>query len=154
MRESVKDKVSQLIERGPETFNEYELIFMLSRIRKIIESDRTQKKYQNLWSYCNWALHNQIDRGAMLERLASAGAFKDNEITEEEIHLMAFNYLFSELRKFIIDELGIKDFEYKESARNNLEVLFNEIYRDTPLIISYRKRVTLVDPEHWRIENE
>lgn len=41
--------------------NECQVIYVLSRIRKILENNKQKNKFRFLNLYCNWVLHNKLD---------------------------------------------------------------------------------------------
>jgi hypothetical protein len=55
-------KLKNRIEKKLDISDEAEVIFILSYLRKIIESDNLYNKYPHLYFFCCWALHSKIDR--------------------------------------------------------------------------------------------
>lgn len=58
MRSEIVDKLR--IELNREINTEPQVVYVLSRIRKILEITREKSKYPILNLYCNWVLHSEI----------------------------------------------------------------------------------------------
>jgi len=58
MKESILEKISELVEKGVES--EAECVYILAQIRKYIERQGLGR-YWNLRMCANWTLHSQLD---------------------------------------------------------------------------------------------
>jgi len=111
---------------------EIQVVYILSRIRKILEGDKNPPKFDALLFYCNWAMHVHINRtkaiDALLQDIQNATDGSDQTFT-------AFIPFHDNFRQFLND-YGLMTTIYDRQASL---VLFNSllvrIYSDTPLII-------------------
>lgn len=132
-------------------FNERDLVFILSRIRKMLESFNSFGKYKFLSLYCNWALHVQIDKTDVLSDL---NIFIDDKNIEEEVRFMSHQHFFAELRKFDTEYLG-QSLVLGPEDTTKIADLLNEIFSDTPLIISRPEKIKVEikvenDKTYWK----
>lgn len=121
-----------------DSFEESDVVYILSRIRKIleIEGKSKEKEYKKLKFYCDWALHKQIDNtDPVSEELKD---FPEDMSGGNKIIL--HRTFHEELRKFL-KEYKIETTIYK-TIQNTLDfgITLAEIYADTPLIIKYTKK--------------
>lgn len=132
-------KVKLGIELNQPIQTELQVIYILSRIRKILEIDKKEKEYKKLKFYCDWALHSQIDNtdaikdvlGTVIDRPEDASDF--------------FNYrpLDQDLKKFLTDyNLPSTIYNTNETERIFKEIL-TRIYSDTPLIVKQVKKTKI-----------
>jgi hypothetical protein len=126
-KEDIITKLQRELDR--DIHEECQVIFILSRIRKILEVDKEEKKYKYLNFYCNLALHSQIDRntrfvGEMLSALVNnnASGFYD------------FSYLYKDLREFCKEKNISNDKLLEEKNLMDFYRLLVGIYADTPII--------------------
>lgn len=136
MRNDIKEKLQSVLNK--ETLEETDAIFILSRIRKLLEIDGNKKDFKVLNFYCNWALHAQIeDVDPISETLRKPG---ENAISL--IHL--FIDFDKELKKFL-DSHGIQTniFTNRETLIK-FHNLLTKVYTDTPLILKTngKKKIT------------
>lgn len=121
--------------------SEADVVYILSRIRKILEQNNYPEKYCRLNFYCNLALHSKIDRPpkSIIDLLwGIKNGDPNNSIFEFT------NQLHEQLHEFI-KEFGLPDTIYKEphGVKHFNKLLF-DIYSDTPIIINISKRVEVV----------
>ena len=138
-QEQILEKLTNRLTTVPAT--ETDVVYILSRIRKILEQKKYPEKYCRLNFYCNLALHSKIDRPPksikdLLWGIKNGGP--NNSIFEFT------NQLHEQLREFI-KEFGLPDTIYKEphGVKHFNQLLFG-IYSDTPIIININKRVEVI----------
>jgi hypothetical protein len=86
---------------------EPQVVYILSRIRKIIEIDKKEDDYAKLKFYCDWALHSKINNvGAMREILDGIIA-RDGKAGMDLT--MQFDTLHGEIKRFL-KEYGLSPF--------------------------------------------
>ena len=127
MINSLKDKLNLALSEGSP--DEYKVVYILSRIRKIMEFKKI-KQYKVLRVYCNWALHTEIDRTDEVKYILEE--FVRNEKSRKLSTL--FQDFSHEMKQFALNDLNIQltdDYLYKF-----IKVLINTI-SDTP--ISFKK---------------
>lgn len=59
MKLEMIDKLSRELKK--EMSEECRVVYILSRIRKVLELENSKNKYKVLNFYCNWSLHAKID---------------------------------------------------------------------------------------------
>ncbi len=119
---------------------EVQVIYILSRIRKILEIDGKEKKYKKLKFYCDWSLHSQIDNIDPIKELLGI-------VVSGEPHEASdfFNYkpLDEELKQFLQEyNISSKIYESNKNERLFKEIL-TRIYSDTPLVIKNVKKTKI-----------
>src|SRR3989344_2204248 len=115
--------------------NEEDIIFILSKVRKILDQDShgLESKYGILRFYCNLALHTHIDKvpkelGDEIKRVY------DNKSSHHPLY--GYNDLHFQLQKFI-NEYKLPDFyENPDFQGEEFTGLLNSIYSDTPVTVS------------------
>lgn len=129
MKSEILEKLRKEFEAGIST--ESQAVYVLSRIRKYLEGEGSKLKYKHLNFYCNWALHDKIQK-----TLPVAGMLEDFKTGRNIDDFLYFKPLINELRKFIQDN-GLPAKLIDDSASNRIFMnLLVEIYTDTPLILS------------------
>jgi hypothetical protein len=130
------EKLTRKLSSVPQT--EEDIVFILSRIRKVLELNEKPERYQILKFYCDLALHPIIDRPPqvikdMLEKVA-AGKSYDNTI-------VGFDDLQGQLREFF-QEFNLPNFYISSTPeeRKKLYDILLDIYHDTPIITKYLGR--------------
>ncbi len=115
-----------------DSFEESDVVYILSRIRKLIdldEIDMGKGKYEKLKFFCNWALHVQIDNLTSVSDLLIE--VKDGS----KPTIAIFRLFYDELVKFLNDcNLRTSIFTSNKMEINFVKKL-SEVYKDTPLII-------------------
>ena len=116
MKNEILKKIRKALKEGI-VDDEIKLVYIMSRIRKIIEDrdNQLKNKYQILNLYCNWCLHTKItrDSGAkyIMNKIAAKSSFFDTRLTFDFISFKLlkndFNHFFTEFnlpRNFLEDE--------------------------------------------------
>ena len=105
---------------------ECQVIYILSKIRKILEIENAKQKYKILNFYCNWSLHSVIENTKPVENILTE--FLTDE--ESRVNFLYFKYFIEEFGTFSQDHnLPSVIFEHKRLDKF-LELLV-EILSDT-----------------------
>lgn len=125
--------------------SESDVVYILSRIRKILEIDKKKEIYDCLNFYCNLALHSKIDRlpkstSSMFVRIKDGGtnskAYSNSIIGFEDLHQQLKNFL---------KEYNLSDIIYTEKyGVKKFNKLLLGIYSDTPIILTIEKKFEIV----------
>jgi hypothetical protein len=141
MKNDIKVKLQEILVK--DGLEETDVVYILSRIRKLLEVDGNKRDFKILNFYCNWALHSVINDTDSVSEILS-------EPDKAAVSLMHLYQDFDEeLKRFLsIHNLTTKIF----SDRGNqvkFHHLLSEIYSDTPLIVktTSRKRFTFTKIE-------
>jgi hypothetical protein len=131
------EKLSKKLESAPKS--EEDIIYVLSRIRKILEINNHPEKYSTLNFYCNLALHSKIDRcpykiTSMLQRVCEGTDYSNSIINFMDFH--------RQLHAFIVD-YELPDF-YENYDIKTFNKILNEIYSDTPIIIESTNKLEII----------
>ena len=143
MKNDIKEKLQSVLNK--ENFKETDVIYILSRIRKLLEIDGNRKDYKVLNFYCNWALHAQIEDVDSISKPLQ----KPGENVISLFHL--FTDFDKELKKFLGDhDIQTSIFTNRETLIK-FHHLLTEIYTDTPLILKTisKKRITFRKEESF-----
>lgn len=126
MKGELKDKL--FIELNKEIKEEAQVIYVLSCVRKIIESNKQKKKYKILKFYCDWALHIEINNTKAIRPLL-------DEIIEGNSNAGMSFFTFEPFHKDL--NLFVKEYNLPKNKYNNIifNKLLSQIYTDTPLIV-------------------
>ena len=145
MKNDIKSKLQNELAKPIES--EVQVIYILARIRKLLEIEGKKESYQFLNFYCNWALHAKIDKiGKKVEHFLKQ---VDEDAGVATGQHMYFSYFHDEFQKFLTD-LGLTASIYDPqtpSAKNNFNRLLLLIYSDTPLILKtiFERELTFSD---------
>jgi hypothetical protein len=133
MRNEIQRKLQ--VELNKTIEGEPQVVYILSRIRKMLEIDGKQKEreYAKLKFYCDWALHPSINNvGAVREILDGVVA---RETRAGANLTMQFKLFHEEFKKFM-QEHGLSTTIYdSQENKFQFEKNLSQIYADTPLII-------------------
>jgi len=136
-REVIHEKLQRELNR--DIREECQVVYILSRIRKILEIKQKKKTYEYLNFYCNWALHGKLDR-----LTGKVNRMLNNMVQEGDEKFFNLQYFFDDLKNFLKDE-GLSEekiFEHENYLR--FVNLLVEIYVDTPLEIPSSKNMYLL----------
>ncbi len=137
MKDSLIEKLKKELEKN--TFEECQVVYILSRIRKILEIKNQKQKYKYLDFYGNWILHGKLDLWNPLCDLFEKDIdirLSGKEITQK---IKSHHSEFFKL-KTLKQELDIFFKEYKLPIdylnKNWAAFLIHllEIIRDTPIL--------------------
>jgi len=110
MNSSILEKINKELNNGIDT--EPKVLYLLAEIRKFLDrsSESEKESYPNLYLYCNWVLHIQMDRTPAKQilnrfesRLSNADNLTEmsNIIKQEEKNFYYFVDLKRELHNFL-----------------------------------------------------
>ncbi|HWQ59804.1 MAG TPA: hypothetical protein VN420_01500, partial [Candidatus Fimivivens sp.] len=122
---------------------EDQVVYILSRIRKVIEINSYYSRYKYLNFYCNLALHPKIDRTESISVILQE--FIDGS---DNGKFIMFGHLFPELQKFIEDH-SLPKMLYEDTENYYRFVnLLVDIYCDTPIEFNMqeKRRIILKKP--------
>lgn len=134
MTNELKDKLRLALDNN--STDEYRVVYILSRIRKIMEIENTKNKYKILNIFCNWSLHAKIDSAEDMRDIIKEFVLKPNL----RANFFDFKEFSKEFKKFVSEVLNIDLDELY--ITNFIKVLIN-IISDTPLSIKQTKVITL-----------
>jgi len=128
--------------------SESDVVYILSRIRKILELGNYPEKYSTLLFYCNLALHSTIDRfsksvNEMLLKVKDGGlnpeAYQNSIIGYNDLHKQLSNFLKENNLPDAIytEEYGVKTFNE----------LLNNIYSETKIILTVKEKFEITVDE-------
>lgn len=138
MRRDIKGKLEDELNKKIE--GEPQVVYILSRIRKIMEIDETGDQYKKLKFYADWALHARINNIGPIKDLLDGIVASDGKSGGNLT--MWFGVLHEELKIFLkANGISTTIYDSEEST-----FLFNkflsQIYRDTPLIVDKKIQIS------------
>lgn len=121
------EKLSKVLEQ--DITSEVQMVYILTRIRKVLELQKIKSNYPILNFFCNWALHPEIsDTNPISEFLQK---IIENKIDADEFR--KFDLFFKELEGFFEQFSLPKNSIF--SNRGSLCDILGSIFSDTPLSI-------------------
>lgn len=138
MQNQIISKLGSILSN--EIKSEPEVVYILSRIRKIWETMGKPYKYNKLIFYCDWALHTNIDSTGRVED--ELRQFIDNVFENDFIDFKHFRNEF----KVFLEEFNLPKYIVEENEKfNNFRKILIDIYSDTPLYLrgNINKKITL-----------
>jgi len=137
------------IELEKDIYDECQVIFILSRIRKYLEMQNLKNKFKYLNFYCNWALHSKIDR---TERIADV--LREFIKGKDREKFLTFTHLKKDLEIFLnAFSLSTKIIYDNDNYLRFINLLV-DIYSETPLeVYPEEKRVIIIRKPHDKIMN-
>ena len=114
---------------------EPQVIYILSSVRKLMESDRINgglNNYKVLKFYCDWALHAEINNTTAVASVLQE--IIDGKGPAVVNFALAFNALHTELYNFLRQH-GLRGTLGTGKSRTAFNRILSQIYADTPLII-------------------
>lgn len=150
MKSDISNKIKGTLNN--DITEESQLVFALSKIRKILEIEALKTKYEYLILYTNWALHSKIeDKNLIPDYLLS----NKKEDWDKQVAFQLHKQFINELTAFCKDECG---FDLKLKDIRKFTRLINETFIDTPLIITKSEKFTYTlirydkDQTYYRLE--
>ncbi len=137
MINGIKEKLK--LELSKPITEESQVVYILSRMRKILEidEDKNQGKYTKLKFYCDWALHAKIDRTKAFQEefekfiqgdLNAGASVITYQVFETEFLAFLNQYEISaNIYRTLPNNLAFKEFLAK-------------IYSETPIIVTFTKK--------------
>lgn len=120
--------------------NEYEVVYILSRVRKIWETLDKPYKYNKLIFYCDWALHTSINSTGRVEDELKQFIY---DVFENDF--IDFKHFRNEFKVFL-EEFNLPKSIVEDSEKfNNFRKILVDIYSDTPLYLrgNINQKITL-----------
>lgn len=140
-RSEIEEKLT--IELQKEITNEMQVVYILSRIRKILEIKKLKSKYPILNFYCNWVLHSEITKtdGKEVNKILKEFIEKPDEKYKLSFHSQFVGQLVSFLLKNGLPTLSgiqLDAFVYQ----------LGKVISDTPIevIVGTRYKITFKEP--------
>lgn len=127
MQDDIKLKLSSELTKNIDS--EAQVIYILSRIRKIIDSEKRGGEFKVLKFYCNWALHHQIDDTAPVDK------YIRNLKSPDTLKFLDFSLFSDELLRFFKKHSLPSVICTDKTREENFKSLLIEILLDTPLMI-------------------
>ena len=143
MKFDIHEKLSNIL--NEDIVNEIQVVYILSRIRKILEIDQKKPKYEILNFYCDWALHCTMHK---FEKKVLMGSILQKFIENSSSGFLDFEDFHKSFKEFL-EEYSLKTTIYKDK---NSPYIFNkilcDIYKDSPLILYIKKgkKITIKNP--------
>ncbi|MGB2580770.1 MAG: hypothetical protein WBC83_03685 [Minisyncoccia bacterium] len=133
----ILEKLNRELEK--DIHEECQVIYIMSRIRKYLESKNQKNKYKYLNFYCNWALHSKIERTEpVVDILREFIEDRDNG------SFLQFDHLVTDLRDFL-NENGLSEKLFKKENFLRFVNLLVDIYSDTPVeVYPEEKRIITI----------
>ena len=130
-----------------EISSEEDVIYILSRIRKILEIENIKSSYDILNFYCNFALHSRIDHVPpkiknMFVKMKNDGLNQKNGYTGLIIEFEDFH---KDLKRFMKEKELSNCLYEKEGEVEKFNELLTAIYSDTPVTIILEKYLAIID---------
>ncbi|MDO8340502.1 MAG: hypothetical protein Q7T59_00855 [Candidatus Woesebacteria bacterium] len=116
--------------------NEYLVVFVMSRIRKLLELENIKNSYKLVNIYCNWSLHTKIDRTDDIKDILEEFVNK----AETRHNLLMLNEFKSHFKKFVSEVLNIN---LTEDYINKFSLILLNIISDTPISFTKSRFMTI-----------
>ena len=139
-KEQILQKLSIKLQHSP--ISEEDVVYILSRIRKILETNNYPKKYTVLNFYCNLALHSKIGRPPKEVSDKLRDIQEDTDLTAD-YSMTYFGDFHAQLENFLTD-YDLPNFYDNDSRKANFNKLLYAIYSDTPIIIEGVTRYKII----------
>lgn len=138
MMDDIKEKLASELTKP--ILEESQVVYILSRVRKILEKDesKNQGKYKKLKFYCDWALHSEIERGTRAFQEEFEKFVQGN--MDAGTGILTFQFFDTEFINFLKHyQIPIQNYT---NVPYNLafKKLLSQIYADTPLIVTLIKK--------------
>jgi len=144
---------------GKDIDDECQVVFILSRIRKIIDMGNSRNSYGLLNFYCDWALHNELDRNNTTKIISDMfdqdidigknGKDIANDIKSAHPDFFKFEDLKKELKLFFKNN-GVAGFFNQENWINFISLLLGVI-EECPVICIKSLKIDRL--ELFKVEN-
>lgn len=143
-RDAILEKLHKELER--EIHEECQVVYILSCIRKILDMNEQKEKYKFVRFYCNWVLHNQLDRPSTTVLVSDIfdqhvdksknGRDIARKIKSSNSGFFKLNYFKDELQKFL-EEYGLfQDLVCKNVDWGTFKRLLLSIIEECPIVLS------------------
>lgn len=139
-KEKILEKLNDILSReNLHEISEAEVIYILSKVRKLMELDGSKEKYQFLNFYCNLALHAKLE-GRPPQKVQNMMLKIHNQDESFIYSIFWLEDFHNEFKLFINEkELPSKLYEEENIKKNLSEKLF-EIFSDTPITLTLEQK--------------
>ncbi len=120
----------------------WQVVYIFSRIRKLIEIDGVKKEYKVLKFYCDWALHAEIEDMDAVKDIIDRILAGDKETIMHFV--LAFNGFHRAFIKFLAAYKCTHSIYDKPFTTHAFNKLLSQIYTDTPLIIKTTQKTKII----------
>lgn len=124
-------KLSEKLQTIPTT--EEDIVYILSRVRKILEAENHPEKYSILNFYCNLALHTKIER---VPKGLARELKRVHDNLEYSHPFFGYPDLHKQLCEFIEEHSLPSFYELPGFQGRKFTELLNSIYSDTPVFVN------------------
>ena len=130
----VLTKLSNKLQSTPTS--EEDLIYILSRARKILELEDHPDEFAVLNFYCNLALHTKIDQRIPKE-IAEGIIRSHTDYKGEHPHpFLGYPHFHKQFGRFLTDHQLPNFYKFKDFNIVKFIDLLNSIYSDTPVVVN------------------
>jgi hypothetical protein len=139
-QEQIIEKLNKELENN--ITKECQVVYILSRIRKILEIEDKKTEYKYLNFYCNWALHSKIDRTEPVRDVLD-----EFIVGSDDGKFLKFDHFFLDLKDFL-DAYHLSVYLLdKENYLRFINLLVG-IIADTPVEVRTDKShiITITEP--------
>lgn len=132
----ITDKLQKELEK--EITEESQVVYILSRIRKKLETNKLKSRYRFLNFFCNWALHARIDRTEPVADILR------EFIDGKNFDFIRFKHLAVDLSQFI-EQFNLSSKILEPTNFRNFTNILAEICADTPVeVYPQEKRIITI----------
>ncbi len=128
VKSQILDKLKVELQKDVE--NELQVVYILSRIRKLLEIEKLKSKYPILNFYCNWTLHSEITdtEGKTINSMLREFIEKP-----QDKHKLVFHVQFLEQFKEFLKEHGL--LLPSDQGLKKLRYQLQKTISDTPIFV-------------------
>lgn len=134
-RSQIFEKLSRKLEEP--FLSESDVVYILSRVRKILEIDKKKKDKSVLNFYCNLALHSGIN-DVPKQILESLIRIKDG--TDYSNSIIGFEDFHKEFKTFLKENKLPESIYTTEKCVREFNKLLLDIFSDTPIILILKNK--------------
>lgn len=129
----ISDKLLNKLQSIPRS--EEDIIYILSRIRKLLELEDHPAEYNILNFYCSLALHSKMDK-IIPEEIADGIVKSHTDYEGQHPHpFLGYLKFHEQLIKFLEDHNLPSFYRLKDFKMGKFLELLNSVYSDTPVIV-------------------
>jgi len=140
MQSQIFDKLK--VELMKDIINELQIVYILSRIRKLLEINKLKSKYPILNFYCNWSLHSEITEtdGKTINAMFKEFIEKPEEKYKLIFHLQFLKQLNAFLKYSHLPTLS-------SEKLNNFRFQLQKVISDTPIEVKTGTKYKIIFKE-------
>ena len=135
---SLYEKIKKLFDHG--ITRECEVVYLLTCIRKVLDQEENNARWDRLKFYCNWALHANLTNSEAKRILSLFNDWHSTLMGQETCppselqEISKFISLASEVRNFL-ESRSIAPQQYSNSEWSKFISLYASVIEDCPLVI-------------------